>query len=436
MSIQFYDRERELEMLNGVARSSRAELVIVYGRRRIGKTWLVKRFLELNPGVYLYVEGPSVKRFLSSASKRFGVEFRGLDDFLKHIFESSARERLVVVIDEYQRISRELSPKIQHYWDAYASSSRLKLVLLGSTVGMVERDVSYVGPLYGRATRVLKLTGFGYSSARLMLEGLSEREAVKVYSILGGTPYYLALYDKARDLRSNLYRLFLDLGAPLYDEVERLLTTELREPLRYIEVMEAISAGRRTLKEISDYVKLERTQLKKYMLTLERLGLISRELNAFVKTPPRYRINDFFFRFYTTFITRLKDYIELRQVDYVLEEIMGRLDSYVGLAFQDICLMELSKRLPGYMVASYWDREGNEVDVVAVKGRSALIFECKFGTLTRADAKLLKGKLRLVANKLRLSSAKPYLVTPDVDGELDGVEVLSLRRVVEEGLPP
>lgn len=256
--------------------SGRAELVVLYGRRRIGKTALVREMLEIKGGHYLYVEGPSVSRFLSKCGEVFNASFRSLDDFLEYVFKRSSEERIIVVFDEYQRISRYLSPKLQYYWDSFQHSARCKLFLLGSTVGMIERDIGYAGPLYGRATRIVKLRGFDYPTVRRVFPSIGERRALEVYSILGGTPHYVLMYDPSRGLRENIISLFLERGAPLYEEAERLLQTELREPVRYVEIMEAIARGKVTLKEISDYTGIERTKLKKYILVLERMDMIGK----------------------------------------------------------------------------------------------------------------------------------------------------------------
>ncbi|MDJ0270542.1 MAG: ATP-binding protein [Aigarchaeota archaeon] len=175
---------------------------------------------------------------------------------------------------------------------------------------MIERDLSYAGPLCGRATRVVKLRGFDYVTVRRIFPSVDERRIVEIYSILGGTPHYLLMYDHSKDLHENIVRLFLERGAPLYEEAERMLQTELREPIRYLEIMEAIAMGKLTLKEISDYRVIERTKLKKYILTLEKMDIIGKEPTIMKTRVPRYQLLDNFFSFYMRFINPMKDRIE------------------------------------------------------------------------------------------------------------------------------
>ncbi|MEM4329322.1 MAG: ATP-binding protein [Candidatus Caldarchaeum sp.] len=433
MSIPFYDREEELQTLIEAVDSPRAELVIIYGRRRIGKTTLVRRLLSERKGVYLYVEGSHVARFLAKASEVLGETFTSLDGFLQHVFSKKVDKPSIVVLDEYQRISRQLSPKLQYYWDVLSKESQVKLILTGSTVGMIERDIGYAGPLHGRATKIIKVDGFNYMTVRQIFNDLPEKDIIGIYATFGGTPHYLMLYDKSKSLRQNIRDLLLSSSSPLYEEVERLLSTELREPTRYAEILEAIAAGKPTLKEIADHIKLDRTQIKKYMLTLERLGLVEKEVNLFKMARPRYKVRDNFFLFHMRFINRFKDFLELGQVDYVLDEIMNEMPAYVGRVFEKVCVEVLSKLLRGFMVGVYWDREGDEIDVAAMRDGAALFFECKTAGVRREDAALFKGRAEHVAKKLNLKKAAIlFLVPQSSEREVYGVNVIGLRELLEK----
>jgi len=431
VSIPFYDRKAELSALEEAVSSKRAELIILYGRRRIGKTALSRKLLEQHSGAYVYVGSSSIREFLANASRAMGRTFTSLDDFLEHVFLEFGRENKILVLDEYQRISKKLSPKIQYHWDASARKSWVKLILLGSTIGMIERDIGYAGPLYGRATRVIRLNGFDYETVREIFGEKGEEEIIKIYSILGGTPHYLMLYERTKTIEENIRNMFLSPGAPLYEEVERLLSIELRDSSRYLEILEAVSMGKRTLKEISDYTSLERSQLKKYLLILEKLTLIEREASVIGKRIPRYKFRDNFFHFYMRFIHPNVPFIELRQEEFVLNNIIKELQQYVGRIFEKICLSVLSKKFHGYKIGAYWDREGSEVDAVAVSEGKAIFFECKMGKIDRSDAIKFKGKTSILAEKLNLKNFKMYFVVPEKDvDEINGIEILELKQLL------
>jgi len=430
MSILFYDRKPELSILNEAVNSERAELIILYGRRRIGKTSLSRRLLEQYSGIYIYVGSSSVQEFLTDASKAMGKTFSSLDDFLDYVFLEFGKERKILILDEYQRISKKLSPRVQYHWDASANKSKIKLLLLGSTIGMVERDISYTGPLYGRSTKIIRLDGFDYKTVREIFRE-KEEDILKIYSILGGTPHYLMLYEKSKTIEENIRNMFLKPGAPLYEEVERLLLTELRDPSRYLEILEAISMGKVTLKEISDYTGLERHQLKKYLLILEKLTLIERETSIIKRGIPRYNYRDNFFHFYMKFIYPNIPFIELRQEEYVLKKIMTELKSHIGRVFEKVCLSILSKKFHGYKVGAYWDREGNEVDAIAISEEKVMFFECKIGKLSRSDAIKFKGKISILAKKLNFTNFQSCFIVPEKSkDEIERIKILELKQLL------
>jgi len=430
MSILFYDRKPELSILNEAVTSERAELIILYGRRRIGKTSLSRRLLEQYSGIYIYVGSSSVQEFLTDASKAMGKTFSSLDDFLDYVFLEFGKERKILILDEYQRISKKLSPRVQYHWDASSNKSKIKLLLLGSTIGMVERDISYTGPLYGRSTKIIRLDGFDYKTVREIFRE-KEEDILKIYSILGGTPHYLMLYEKSKTIEENIRNMFLKPGAPLYEEVERLLSTELRDPSRYLEILEAISMGKVTLKEISDYTGLERHQLKKYLLILEKLTLIERETSIIKRGIPRYNYRDNFFHFYMKFIYPNIPFIELRQEAYVLKKIMTELKSHIGRVFEKVCLSILSKKFHGYKVGAYWDREGNEVDAIAISEEKVMFFECKIGKLSRSDAIKFKGKISILAKKLNFTNFQSCFIVPEKSkDEIERIKILELKQLL------
>jgi AAA+ ATPase superfamily predicted ATPase len=413
MSIQFYDREEELKVIENEIKSPKASLIIIFGRRRIGKTTLVLKALENFKHNYIYVENQNVNNFLDKCTKSFNQEFRSLDDFFEFIFKTSLKEKIILVIDEYQRLAKKISAKIQYYWDIFFNKSKLKLILLGSTIGMIERDISYTGPLYGRATKIIKLNGFDYRTVRLMFKGFDEREIIKIFSIFGGTPYYLTLVNKAKNLEKNIFELFIKKGAILYEEIERLLSYELRELGRYLSILEALSKGKLTLKEISDFTKLERFQTKKYMYVLEKLGIIRKELSIAKSKVPRYSFVDNFFEFYMRFIYENKEFIESDQREFVLKKITEGIKEYYGKIFEKIALQTVSKALKGYKVGKYWDNEGNEIDILAIKDSFAIFFVCKFGKYNEADVKVFEKRAEEVAKKLKIKKFKTKILTPE-----------------------
>ncbi|MGC8584439.1 MAG: AAA family ATPase [Thermoproteus sp.] len=234
---------------------------MIYGRRRVGKTALVERFLQGKRGIYHMCTYDSVEKnvrgLLSTLADLTGAAYLRhleprLDVFLEVLGRVAAVERLVVVLDEFQYLI-ELDPStpsvLQKAWDLSLSRTELFLVLVGSSVGMMEeRVLSRKSPLYGRRTGSWKLGEIPPGALRDLLPGWEPEDLFKAWAVAGGVPYYLRLFDTARRPEENIARLFSK-GGPLYEEPLFLLREELREPRVYLSILEAVASGRRTLGE-------------------------------------------------------------------------------------------------------------------------------------------------------------------------------------------
>ena len=397
----FINREHELESLERRYTSREAEFVVMYGRRRVGKTTLIKKFFENKRHLYFLADMQKEEILLNTFSevvrnetKKEYLEFNNWDGLFKFITDIAKNERIVVAFDEVGYINKA-NPAfysiLQRMWDEKLRDTNIFLILCGSSISMMERDVlGYGSPLYGRRTGQIELDPMPYKDARAFFPKLGERERIEFYSILGGVPAYLKLFDEGKDVFENIRENILHPEMFLYKEPKFILLEELRDPTTYFSILTAISQGARRFNEISQKSYVEQNKLSKYLSVLLNLRLIDKitpvtERKEF-KRNTLYNIDDRLFKFWFEFVSPYISPIETGDRDIVIKEIKANFNIFVSHAFEDVCrqfLWELNRQqeLPTTLtkVGTWWHKE-EEIDIVAVneKKKTILFAECKW----------------------------------------------------------
>ncbi len=401
MSIHFIDRKEELSTLIERYDSGRAEFIVIYGRRRVGKTELIKEFFKGKEHVYYLANKTDDKLQLKKLTERTANSFHeraplieDWSEFFEYLSEKAGRERLIFVIDEFPYLiaSNKAIPSLfQGGWDEHLRTTRIFFLLCGSSIAMMELKVlGHKSPLYGRRTGQLKIQPLGFKEARLFFEGLDIKSQIINYSILGGIPLYLNEFNAKKDLFSNIKQNILRKDSILYEEPSFLLKGELREPTTYFLILETLSKGSVRLNEISTKTYIDVHKLPKYLGVLENLRYVKRIYPVTEKkSKPKnslYVIRDNFFRFWFRFVYPYLSDIEEGDIDAVISVIRRDLDSFVSFSFENICeqfLRELKKKngLPFKFskIGKWWHR-GNEIDIVAInpETKEILFAECKW----------------------------------------------------------
>jgi len=414
---KFIDRDVELEFLRNRYRSEKPELIILYGRRRIGKTYLLQKFLSEVGGLYLLAE--ESETILEDFSGRLADYF---DDpllrenplqtwraFFTYLAGKSSK-RLVVIIDEVQYIAkshRDFLSVLQKYWDMHLSKTNIMLILCGSLVSFMEGILSAKSPIYGRRTGAWKVTEMDFFNVR-DFHPLSTEEAIYVYSVFGGVPQYWADYNPKLDFWDNLRVLLLSRGAKYYDEPKYLLKQELRDVSRYFSILRAIALGYNRFGQIADKARVEVNSLGKYLTVLEEMGYVGEEKPVIGKGRTIYKINDKFFNFWFRFVYSRKSEIEMG-FD-IVEDIKSSFNEYVGLVFEDIVkqfLIRLNRegKLPfRFTKIGRWWHKNEEIDLVALneRERKALFVEVKWKELNEGEAKRILKDLERKAELVNL----------------------------------
>ena len=313
----FLGRLRELEFLEELAGSGKAEMFVLYGRRRVGKTELLQRFCESRRAVYYLAaqlrDRDNLRAFQSTCLETLrdplvgDVQFPDWTAALGFLSERAGKERLVVVLDEFPYLCEanpSLPSQIQRFWDTRGKHSSLLLVLCGSQVSFMEKEVlAEKSPLFGRRTAQRRLDPLEPMDALAFFPKWSVADRVLAYSILGGMPAYLRRFVDARSLRENVQRDLLRPEGYLFEEVQFLLRSELSNPATYSSILSAAARGAQRLNDIAVDSGVDSTTANKYLHVLRELHLVEREVSLTDPDPLRsrrgtYRISDRFLQFH------------------------------------------------------------------------------------------------------------------------------------------
>ncbi|MEZ0319546.1 MAG: ATP-binding protein [Pyrobaculum sp.] len=357
---EFVDRERELAVLEELWRTPGAQLVVVYGRRRVGKTALVRRFLVGKRGVYhmctLDTIEWNLREMLRALAEAVGdFKISALEprlDVLLRVLAEVASDRFVFVVDEFPYCAAVYPPMasvIQRAWDMWLSQTNVFVVLVGSSIGMMSEHVlSRKAPLYGRRTGNIRLGELEPHYVGSFVGGGVE-DWFKAWAVVGGVPYYLRLFVPGRPVDLEVRRLFSK-GGPLYEEPLFLLREELREPRVYVALLEALAAGRTRLGEVAQFAGLSSPKASKYLWKLRQLDIVGREEVYGARRSGRYYIKDNLFAFWFRFVYPNLSKLELDQPEAVFTE--ERLDAYYGEMFERF-VRQISPRVFGVQLYKY-----------------------------------------------------------------------------------
>jgi len=432
--VLFVDRRRELGWLEERWRSGRAELLLVYGRRRVGKTRLVWEWMKGRRVFYFVAEEVPEQRLLEKLSREL-AEFAG-DELLgerpftswRQVFLYLARlaenERVGFVIDEFQYAAASspgLLSTLQAVWDTRLSGTRAFILLMGSLVSFSEGVLSQRSPLYGRLTGVMRLQPLGPLEARCFVPGWAPGDALRLYGVFGGVPGYLAEVDPGEGLWENVERLLLRPNARFLDEARYLLREELREVTRYYAVLEAIAGGATGYGEIASRSGVPGESLSKYLRVLEEMGLVERVAPAIGRGRARYRVADRFLEFWFRYIPRHRSAIELGFSRRVVEAVRRDFEASVAPRVWEEALAAMAAAMarsgeleivPTRM-GPWWHR-GMEIDLVVVdetvEPPRLLVAEAKWSELTAKEARRELDRLRAKAQHLPVKPSRVLYV--------------------------
>lgn len=418
---RFINREQELKFLEEKFKNNR-QMIILYGRRRVGKTELIKQFCKNKEYIYFLADKRgtilNAERFAKISAEHFGdmpPKVKNFDDVFTYIARRLNGRKIVIVIDEFSYLvekDNSIPSLFQLIWDEILEKKNLMLILCGSTVSMMEDLLSYKSPLYGRRTGQWKLMPLRFNESIKFFPKYSMEEKVKAYSILGGIPLYLNAFDDRKDVYTNIEEKILTKGEILYEEVEFLFREELRDYSTYLSVLEAIARGNTRLSEIANYSKIQAKDLPKYLSVLMKLDLIEKIFPVTEKKKTKrtiYKIKDNFFDFYFRFVYPFKNELELGNTKKVMSIIKKDINAFVGKKFEDISrefLYEMNFKglLPFRFsdIGSWWEKD-KEIDILAFdrEEKKILFCEVKWEDLSVSEAEEIFENLKKKAESVK-----------------------------------
>lgn len=400
-------RKEEMNRLEQMYASERFEFMVMYGRRRIGKTTILQEFSRTHKTIFFSAQEKNDTLNLQDFSKlvqgyfdsSFIANFENWEDALDYFGRKAQEQRTVLIIDEFPFLAENnpsiksiLQHKIDHDW----KERNIFLILCGSSVSfMLNEIMGYKSPLYGRSTGSMEVLPFDYLESAEFFPNYSEEDKLIVYGILGGVPRYLIAFDPKRSLKENLISEILTEGAFLNDEPQTLLRMELREPAVYNSILEAVANGCNRITEIADRIHEERSKCSKYMLTLQTLRLLEKHVPSGEPDSSKkgiYEITDHFYKFWYRYVFSHKSYYGMLGVDQAADEIMGEINDYMGPVFEDICRQYIIRRAKAgklpfvpYIIGKWWGnnpviKAQDDVDLLALdrKREKGIFVECKF----------------------------------------------------------
>jgi len=400
----FVDREEELNFLESKFKKDEANLIIIYGRRRVGKTELLKKFLENKQGVYFLCTRDSISENLKELKRKF-AEFTGKEYFLKleitsfyELFKYFAEEigdkKVVIVLDEFPyliELNRGIISQFQKIWDEILSKKKVMLILCGSSIGMMENEVlGYKSPLYGRRTGQWKVTPLKFRYLKSFFPGYDIESLIKVWGICGGIPYYLKQFDPEKDVYQNIKEKVLRKGEVLYSEPLILLREEFREPRTYMIILKYIALGYNTYGKLISVTGIERGNLSRYLATLEETHIIKHLLPLGQRKRGIYTISDQFFNFWFRFVYPNISDLEVGLVDVVFKKIKKNLNTYFGFVFENL-ILDLIKlkdiKIPiEFNAVEKWWHKDKEIDIIALNENTKEILFCECKWSDKVDA--------------------------------------------------
>ena len=408
--MRFIGRKNELHTLN-TEYNRNSSFVVIYGRRRVGKTTLIKEFLKNKTAFYYLateeLEIQSMKRLANVIARTTKntllqkIEFTDWLDLFQLIADYKPEEKKVLVIDEFPYLVRTNSafPSIlQNAWDEFLKDSNVMVILSGSLIGMMQKHaLSYDSPLYGRRTAQMRLTPLSFTSI-YETQNLPFEQAVEQFALTGGVPKYLEFFEDGRPLEEQLKDAVFSKNGFLYEEPNFLLKSESLTAVNYFSIIKTIADGNHKLGKIASALGHESSSLTPYLSTLSDLGFIEKRTPITEKNPEKsrkglYFIADNFLRFWFCYVYPYKGELELDNMQIVLDEIHKDFkEKFVAFAYEDICKDIFAKLCSNNAISfvpsrigSYWlnDYDGDtEINVMSVDHQNKQVFagECKYHT--------------------------------------------------------
>jgi len=422
----FVNRQQELQFLEEHYKTKAAELVVIYGRRRVGKTEFTMQFSKNKPHLYFLADQRSETELIQELKQRMSLYLQNesfaklaIQDWIELFNEFTKWNKnvhVVIIIDEFPALieTNHAVPSIfQKIWDQNLKNTPTMLILLGSSIAMMETEVlNYKSPLYGRRTAQWKLEPLKIHHLKPFFPHYNLETLIHVYACLGGVPAYLQKFNPQNSFWQNVQQKILTKGEFLYEEAEFLLREELREPRNYNIILKAIAQEAQTYGEILNKTSIDKSMLSKYASVLDDLGFIKRTHPIGTTPKPRknqYAIADNYLNFWFKYVFPNKTELEAGNSENVLNKIKQDYNTYLGHVFEQVATellteMKTNHKLPfTFTSMGKWWFKNNEIDLIALdeEKQTATFIETKWSNLNKKDCQRILQNLKAKAQHFK-----------------------------------
>lgn len=404
---KFIDRKSEIEFLNQEYNKSESSLIILYGRRRIGKTSLIKEFGKDKNMIYFLAteesETQNIDMFKNTIANNLNNEVLratkadNWEILFKAIIAEKSEDKKIIVLDEFQylgKINSSFPSIFQKIWDEILKDKNIMVILCGSLINMMEsQTLNYTSPLYGRRTGQIKLKQIPFENySEFFSKKMNEKELIEKYAVTGGIPKYIESFKEDDNIFNEIKNHIMNKQSYLYEEPYFLLQNEVSEVGSYFSIIKSIAAGNRKLGNISSNLSVNPTNLSKYLQTLINLDILEREVPITEINPEKskkgqYKIKDNFIAFWFQFIYPNRALLEMDKTDVVMKKIKSNfVDNHVSFIYEEICKQKMwglvaeGKLEVQYNKIGRWWNNSDEIDIVGLnEDKNEIIFgECKY----------------------------------------------------------
>lgn len=447
--MEFINRENEMKtLLREYEKSS--SLTIIYGRRRVGKTTLIKEFLKGREGFYFFADKQSeniqINRFKTQIGEYFKDEFlkkidvKDWDTLFDYFVTKISDRKFILVIDEFQYLcmgNKSFSSIFQRIFDEKLKDKKIMIILCGSLISMMYSEtLSYDSPLFGRRTAQIKLKPISF---KYYHEFFSEKfsddthKLIEMYSVTGGVPKYILNFDREKSPLWNIENNIFDKNNYLYSEPKFLLQEEINDLSRYFAILYAISTGNTKISAISSKLEINTAGLTPYISKLIDLDILEKEVpiteDVFNSKKALYKIKDYYLRFWFSYVYPYQSYLEIENTAYPLEKVKSTFDLWVSKVYEELARETILENtdipFPIKKIGRWWDKS-DEIDIVAFGENEVLFGECKWSNKHVGLSVLFELKEKAKKVKYGNTERKEYFILFSKSGFSD--ELIKLSR--------
>ncbi|MGL6023678.1 MAG: ATP-binding protein, partial [Cetobacterium sp.] len=406
-----------------------SSFTVIYGRRRVGKTTLIKEFIKDKNAFYFFAdkqnENVQINRFKNQLGEHFKddfvkkIEIKDWDTLFDYFMSKLGNEKFVLVIDEFQylcMVNKSFSSIFQRIFDEKLKEKNIMIILCGSLISMMYSEVlAYDSPLFGRRTSQIKLKPIDFKYYSEFFEEKSHHSLIEMYSITGGIPKYILNFDRKKSPLWNIEHNIFDRDNYLYSEPKFLLQEEINDLSRYFSILQSIAAGNTKISSISSQLEIPSTGLTPYISKLIELDVLEKEIPVTedIKNGKKalYKIKDNYLNFWFNYVYPYQSYLEIENLTYPLEKIKTTFDLWVSKVYEDLSRESLmyDNQIPFPIrnLGRWWDKN-EEIDIVALGEDEILFGECKWSNKHVGLSVLYKLKEKAKGVKWKNGSRKEY----------------------------